>query len=57
MFPVCGNTWKMLHHTRFGAHFDFIGNGDIHYGIFAGCGTAIPYDNRVQPPPAASACC
>ena len=44
VFPVCGNTWKMLKDTRFAAHFDFIGDFSRHYGIFAGCGTTIPFD-------------
>ena len=44
VFPVCGNTWRMLHDTRFQAHFEFIGNWDRHYGIFEGCGDAIPFD-------------
>jgi arsenite methyltransferase len=43
VFPVCGNTWLMLHASRFAPHFDFIGNFDRHYGIFAGCGTDLPY--------------
>ncbi|MEE9493822.1 MAG: methyltransferase domain-containing protein [Gammaproteobacteria bacterium] len=46
VFPVCGNTWQMLHETRFREHFEFIGNQDTHYGIFAGCGTALPFDIR-----------
>lgn len=44
IFPVCGNTWRMLNQTRFQAHFEFFGNWDTHYGIFDGCGTALPYD-------------
>jgi SAM-dependent methyltransferase len=44
VFPVCGNTWRMLHDTRFKEHFEFIGNWDKHYGIFDGCGTSLPYD-------------
>jgi arsenite methyltransferase len=44
VFPVCGNTWHMLKSTRFSAHFEFIGNFDRHYGIFAGCGGGLPYD-------------
>ncbi len=44
VFPVCGNTWKMLHDTRFKSHFEFIGNFDRHYGIFEGCGSVLPYD-------------
>ncbi|MFA5949144.1 MAG: methyltransferase domain-containing protein [Hyphomicrobium sp.] len=43
VFPVCGNTWRMLAETRFAPYFDFIGNFDTHYGIFPGCGTNIPF--------------
>ena len=43
MFPVCGNTWRMLADTRFAPHFDFIGDFATHYGIFPGCGTSIPF--------------
>jgi len=45
VFPVCGNTWRMLHDTRFKRHFEFIGNFDTHYGIFDGCGTLIPFES------------
>ncbi len=45
MFPVCGNTWRMLAETRFAPHFDFHGDFSGHYGIFAGCGTAMPFDD------------
>jgi arsenite methyltransferase len=55
VFPVCGNTWRMLQDTRFAPHFEFIGNFDRHYGIFAGCGTSIPYDSNSLS--AAAACC
>jgi arsenite methyltransferase len=43
MFPVCGNTWRMLHDTRLAEHFEFFGNFERHYGIFEGCGTSIPF--------------
>lgn len=43
MFAVCGNTWKMLHDTRFAEHFDFFGDFDRHYGVFPGCGTSSPF--------------
>jgi len=43
VFPVCGNTWRMLHDTRFRRHFDFIGDFGTHYGIFTGCGTNVPF--------------
>lgn len=45
VFPVCGNTWRMLRETRFAPHFEFIGDFDCHYGIFAGCGLALPFGN------------
>lgn len=38
VFAVCGNTWHMLHGTRFREHFEFIGSFNTHYGIFEGCG-------------------
>ncbi|MDR4518317.1 MAG: methyltransferase domain-containing protein [Nitrosomonas sp.] len=44
-FTVCGNTWRMLHDTRFIDHFEFFGNFDRHYGIFPGCGMGIPFDD------------
>ena len=47
VFPVCGNTWRMLHETRFAEHFEFIGNWDTHFGIFDGCGTAVPFDQLI----------
>ncbi len=45
VFPVCGNTYRMLHETRFASHFEFIGNWEKHYGIFADCGTDLPFDD------------
>lgn len=46
VFPVCGNTWRMLHDTRLQPHFEFIGNFDTHFGIFNGCGTDLPFSRR-----------
>lgn len=40
---VCGNTYMMLNNTRFATHFDFYGDFDTHYGIFEGCGGAMPF--------------
>jgi SAM-dependent methyltransferase len=48
VFPVCGNTWHMLHGTRFAKHFEFIGNFDKHYGIFEGCGGGLPYETSTS---------
>lgn len=57
VFPVCGNTWRMLHDTRFKEHFEFIGNWDKHYGIFDGCGTSLPYDTEAGSTSEGGGCC
>ncbi len=58
VFAVCGNTWKMLHETRFKDHFEFIGDFSRHYGLFEGCGGAIPFDQTAAGSDCASgACC
>jgi SAM-dependent methyltransferase len=54
VIPVCGNTLRMLTQTRFASYFDVVGTGDRHYGIFPGCGTAIPFASM---PTLAAACC
>ena len=46
---VCGNTWQMLHDTRFVSHFEFIGNWETHYGIFDNCGKSLPYETDTAP--------
>lgn len=56
IFPVCGNTWRMLHETRFRQHFEFIGDFSRHYGIFPGCGSDMPF-NQSRKTTAASGCC
>lgn len=43
VFPVCGNTYSMLFHSRFKDFFTFIGTNQQHFGIFPGCGTNIPF--------------
>lgn len=58
VFPVCGNTWHMLRETRFAPYFQFVGDFSTHYGIFAGCGTAVPFSSGTATPGATSgACC
>ncbi|MDQ9172106.1 methyltransferase domain-containing protein [Oxalobacteraceae bacterium R-40] len=44
IFPVCGNTWRMLHDTRFRNYFNFVGDFSRHYGLFTGCGGGLPFD-------------
>lgn len=56
VFPVCGNTWKMLKESRFAPCFEFIGDFSTHYGIFAGCGTLMPFNPPLQPQ-AGGGCC
>ncbi len=43
IITVCGNTYMMLNDTRFKDHFEFYGTWDTHYGIFEGCGGAMPF--------------
>lgn len=43
---VCGNTWRMLHDTRFAPWFEFLGDFTTHFGIFPDCGTAAPFSSR-----------
>jgi len=45
-FAVCGNTYHMLHDTRFEPHFDFVGDKRRHYGIFEGCGKSLPFSSK-----------
>ena len=54
---VCGNTWRMLRETRFAQHFDFYGDGLHHFGIFEGCGTTLPFDDRPKPQAIKQSCC
>ena len=46
VFPVCGNTFDMLHDSRFRTHFEFHGQKRRHQGIFPGCGTTLPFDQN-----------
>ena len=56
-FPVCGNTWRMLHDTRLAGHFDFHGDFTRHYGIFPGCGMGLPYDDAKSDIASNKGCC
>ncbi len=57
MFPVCGNTYRMLHESRFKEHFEFYGSQDRHFGIFSGCGTQIPFDQTEISDNSSGSCC
>ena len=43
VFPVCGNSFRMLQATRFSPHFEFIGDFSRHFGLFPGCGSSLPF--------------
>jgi hypothetical protein len=55
VFPVCGNTFRMLSDSRLSPHFSFIGDFSRHYGLFEGCGSALPFDGGGQEVSAAAA--
>ena len=59
MFPICGNSWKMLADTRFAEHFDFFGDFATHYGVFPDCGVAVPFGatGAASDTSAPAACC
>ena len=58
IFPVCGNTYRMLQQTRFAPYFEFIGSFERHYGLFEGCGSVIPFDgSSTAAPSTAASCC
>ena len=57
VFPVCGNTWRMLNETRFAPHLDFIGSFDHHFGLFEGCGSSIPFDVSTSAASGGEGCC
>jgi len=56
VFPVCGNTWRMLQNSRFAEHFTFIGDFSQHFGLFEGCGTRMPFAREAESQEA-SPCC
>jgi SAM-dependent methyltransferase len=55
VFPVCGNTFRMLQQTRFAPHFSFIGDFERHYGLFEGCGSSIPFASATADAPGSGA--
>ena len=45
---VCGNTLRILKNTRFKPYFEFYGNWQHHFGLFAGCGKDIPFQQQID---------
>lgn len=57
VFPVCGNTWRMLAESRFAEYFEFIGDFSTHYGIFPGCGKMMPFEEAALGDGQSNGCC
>ncbi len=57
VFPVCGNTYRMLRQSRFFPHFDYFGKFEKHFGIFANCGMSIPFDSKNDIESEKDSCC
>jgi len=57
VFPVCRNTKLMLERSRFAGHFEFLGAGREHLGIFANCGKVMPYGVDDEVKGAEAGCC
>ncbi|TXG97137.1 MAG: methyltransferase domain-containing protein [Nevskiaceae bacterium] len=57
LFPVCGNTNRMLRESRLASHFGFFGDTGRHYGIYKGCGTDLPFSREAQGIAPAGGCC
>ncbi len=56
-YPVCGNSYRMLHESRFKDYFEFYGNWDTHFGIFKGCGTNLPFEGKDMAQENPDPCC
>ncbi len=57
MFPVCGNTYRMLAETRFEPHFERFGDQRAHLGIFRACGIDLPFSQPGADAIFAAPCC
>ena len=53
---VSGNTRRILAESRFAAHFEFVGDREIHRGIFKGGESGLPFDEG-EGAASGSACC
>lgn len=54
--PVCGNTFRMLNESRLASSFEFYGDFKNHFGIFEGCGQALPFNDLAQKSQGESCC-
>lgn len=55
--PVDGNTWRMLHDTRFSKHFEFSGDFSQHRGLFNQGGKTTPFAKQASTPAKQGSCC
>ena len=44
VFPLCGNSFRMIAETRLAPHFSLIGDASRHFGPFPGCVGRSPFD-------------
>ena len=56
VFPVCRNTALMLTATRFAKHFELVGKGDVHFGLFD-CSGSEPTVKHVSGVGSIGGCC
>ena len=57
MFPVCGKQLPHAERNTLQSLLRFFGNTDTHYGIFGGCGTALPFDTAEVLASSDGSCC
>ncbi len=57
IFPLCSNSYRMLQESRFSGRFEFMGDRQTHCGIFAGCGTELPFDGEGEQSTEGGSCC
>ncbi len=57
IFPLCGNSWRMLKESRFAPHFEFFDGDGTHFGIFPGCGKQMPFDDTEPEDTGSGSCC
>jgi ubiquinone/menaquinone biosynthesis C-methylase UbiE len=53
---ICGNTYKLLKNTRFGAHFDLLGDDSVHLGEFNDLEYQASESGQVEKPTAEGCC-
>ena len=57
IYPVCGNSYRMLNETRYREHFTFYGDFETHFGLFEGCGQEPAMAEASSDSSEAASCC